>query len=572
MIAIKKKYLKTSFYFTRVLPSVGAFFFFVFYTSNAAAQSYPSSIDPSRVESQQTIQPSAKPDETFSYIGTEDSSVNLQEQVEKIRLKLNNLILQGCSDNKCSDLEVLYYDLLGTEITVADIYQLAARITDFYRQKGYFLTRAFVPAQEIENGIVHIRIVEGYVAEVDLDSSLETYPLVAEMISDLVKQKPLSALGLESFILRLNDLGSQKFSALLQPLAGEVEGAVQLSLKEDKKQTQYRVSLDNSGSRYLGPYQIFTQAQAGLSPRHMGVLALGADVLFEEMKYAEMRHNLSVTPRLKTEVRVSHVKTEPGARLKSDDIRSSSSSLALGLSYQLTRQRFSNLSFSVTIDGRNSDGDFLVNNPLTRDRVRALRMGLEYDGADPWDGYNYLRTTLNKGIRVFGSSNSGDLNLSREAAKPDFLYFDFAYSRQQKLSSSIQLAGQLKGQISAHPLFSSEEFGFGGASLGKAYDPSEILGDSGLAGQVELRYTGFNAGINYGIVPYVYYDIGKVWNKDPNGRDISAASAGFGFRLQTQSGFAGELGLAFPLTKETESPLYGDKKSPRLLIQASYNF
>jgi POTRA domain, ShlB-type len=39
--------------------------------------------------------------------------------------------------------------------------KVAVRVTGLYRDRGYFLARAYLPAQEIEGGIVRIAVLEG---------------------------------------------------------------------------------------------------------------------------------------------------------------------------------------------------------------------------------------------------------------------------------------------------------------------------------------------------------------------------------------------------------------------------
>ena len=52
----------------------------------------------------------------------------------------------------------------------------------------------------------------------------------------------------------------------------------------------------------------------------------------------------------------------------------------------------------------------------------------------------------------------------------------------------------LSGQWASGPLYSSEEFGYGGKNFGRAYDQSELTGDHGVAASVEVDYAGWSAG------------------------------------------------------------------------------
>lgn len=64
---------------------------------------------------------------------------------------------------------------------------------------------------------------------------------------------------------------------------------------------------------------------------------------------------------------------------------------------------------------------------------------------------------------------------------------------------------------------------------------SEIVGDRGAAGMLELRYTGWRTLQPVNFEPFVFYDIGFVTNQDSAGQDTrsSLSSAGVGMRFAT---------------------------------------
>ncbi|HIF33642.1 MAG TPA: ShlB/FhaC/HecB family hemolysin secretion/activation protein, partial [Planctomycetaceae bacterium] len=62
------------------------------------------------------------------------------------------------------DLLPLYENFLGSEVSLTDVFQIARRITVKYRGDGYILSRAVVPAQQIQAGVVTIDVVEGFVS------------------------------------------------------------------------------------------------------------------------------------------------------------------------------------------------------------------------------------------------------------------------------------------------------------------------------------------------------------------------------------------------------------------------
>ncbi|HEV8458706.1 MAG TPA: POTRA domain-containing protein, partial [Methylomirabilota bacterium] len=57
----------------------------------------------------------------------------------------------------------------GRALTLAQIEGLAARITAFYRERGYILARAYVPAQEMRDGVIEIAVLEGRVGRIEVN-------------------------------------------------------------------------------------------------------------------------------------------------------------------------------------------------------------------------------------------------------------------------------------------------------------------------------------------------------------------------------------------------------------------
>jgi hemolysin activation/secretion protein len=130
------------------------------------------------------------------------------------------------------------------------------------------------------------------------------------------------------------------------------------------------------------------------------------------------------------------------------------------------------------------------------------------------------------------------------------------------------------GQWASGVLYSSEQFGYGGQAFGRAYDASEITGDRGVAGGLELRYDGLRDLQSVTPQPYVFYDVGSVWNKGA-GQPIlqSGASAGLGLRFTTAWQQSGNIGMAWPLTRPVSVPIYGSTPyGPRLSVQFTQVF
>jgi hemolysin activation/secretion protein len=216
------------------------------------------------------------------------------------------------------------------------------------------------------------------------------------------------------------------------------------------------------------------------------------------------------------------------------DVDGASTSVTLDLAYPLRRSREGNLTLSGRATMRESQTRSFQT-VLSEDQLRILGLGANWDSIDSFRGVNLAFGEISQGLEAFGASRSGSVNLSRAAGRADFTKFAGGVSRVQGLFEGLNLRVDLDGQYALAQLLASEQFGLGGARLGRAYDPSEVVGDHGLGGRVELQWTPDSAafGLLRGVQFYGYYDLGRVWRIDgnPGGLPQSLASTGGGARF-----------------------------------------
>ena len=72
------------------------------------------------------------------------------------------------------DIQSVTENYIGRQVTVQDLQELAEKITNLYRQKGYMTCGAVLPPQRIHEGIVEIRLIEGKTGEIHLTGNRHT--------------------------------------------------------------------------------------------------------------------------------------------------------------------------------------------------------------------------------------------------------------------------------------------------------------------------------------------------------------------------------------------------------------
>jgi hemolysin activation/secretion protein len=180
--------------------------------------------------------------------------------------------------------------------------------------------------------------------------------------------------------------------------------------------------------------------------------------------------------------------------------------------------------------------------------LRGFRGKADADIADSLQGINQFNLTVSQGIEGLGSTDNGNPLASRAAGRVDFSKIEGTIGRTQPLPGRFSAYASLYGQYAFTPLLVSEQCGYGGRFFGRAFDPSEMLGDSCFEALGELRYD---------LMPmvsqitqaqlYAFTDYGRLYTRDAAaGTDASmhGASIGVGLRLAVLKNFSTDLQTA----------------------------
>lgn len=501
---------------------------------------------------------------------------------DKVTFRLGALEVTGATVYPEGALAPFYAASLGQTITLADLYGIAAALTAKYRNDGYILTQVVVPPQTIDGGTARLQVVEGFIDKVSIEGpQSQGADLIRIYASRTRTGAPLNVRELERALLLVNDLPGVSARGVLAPSAS-TPGAADLTVVFERDPWDGLAAADTYGSRYLGPVQL-TGALGfnntfDRNERITAQTVLAPDPDSEapfELGYFSVGYSEPLgTWGTSWNTSFSKTLTEPGFRLEEFDVRGLSSYFRIGLEHPFIRNRAENLSARAFFDWR----DVSTRNNIEatrRDHIRAVRAGGRYEFLDSLFGIgvNSADLEIAQGLDVFGASDEGDANLSRTLGDPTFTKAEAEVQRLQRVTGSINLLLGLRGQWSNDPLLASEEFGVGGMGFGRGYDSSEIVGDDGIAGKVELQwnrpwYIGWLS--DYQL--FAFWDGGKVWNADATtsaGKKASRTSTGLGFRADLTPETRLDFTLAKPLSDRPDAE---DDKGPRAFIGLSHKF
>lgn len=548
--------------FRRLLTVSASLAFLATVSPQIASAQVPSTAEPSRASNQFTPQQAPAQSDFSGKISAQGAAAAAPAGADKVTLTLKEISFEGASVYSEAQLQAVYGDKLNTKITLADVYNIAAQLTAKYRNDGYILTQVVIPPQTIDGGKVKMRVVEGFVDKVTVQGGmgLDTGFLngFAEKIS---ASKPLNAKTLERYILLINDLPGISGRAVLSPSA-DVVGASDVTIIVERKPYDAFFQLDNRGSRYLGPLQM----NAGARLNNMLGFYEGLSVQFvtapdgwpdREMDYGAISWSQPINHEgTRVSVGYSITSTEPGYTLSPFEIEGLARSANIEVMHPFIRSRQKNLYSTLRFNYIDTERNDNLGLGKTEDRLRVLRLAGTYQFTDGFLGLNTVNGELSKGLDVLNMKDKNSLNPTRARGEPEFFKATMEVSRVQRVTNMIELFGSVQGQKSAHNLLASEEFGVGGINYGSAYNSSEITGEDGVAGRLELRLNNPVRTPAQFTQVYGFYDIGKVWDRDNTivrDRQRSIASAGMGLRVNMNENLAGTVELAVPLTRRVET-------------------
>lgn len=401
----------------------------------------------------------------------------------------------------------------------------------------------------------------GYISEICIEGDVGKARFIIEnYAAKIQKMRPIDLQVLEHYLLLLNDIPGIKVTAVLSPLPFTPK-AVKLTFIVKQKKVQAIIDVGNRNSRYLGPY--VSVISASLYDYILAADSLSLQTIdtptSDELRYLVLDYGLPfglTSLRMKTSGSLAEVK--PGFMLNNLNLIGRAKKWSAGLEYLLLRDYSSRLLLTGKFDWLDS---YMIGNKSRtfQDHIRSIRLGLIYDFNDKLNGSNNISAEFSKGVPAFGASPlHPDTKLSRFEGSSNYKKLNISISRNQPLKGNFEALFSAIGQYAfQEDLLSSEEFSFGGTQFGRAYDPSEIEGDAGMAYKLELRFNKYpTSKIIKKYQFYGFYEIGVVW--DALGEQFkperySACDVGIGLRANFSKYFSGVLELDKPLTMPVEA-------------------
>ena len=468
-----------------------------------------------------------------------------------------------------SRLHWVVYDFIGRDTGFAELEKLAAKVTAYYRERGYLVARAYLPQQEIRNGVVEVAVLEGRLGQLQLNNQSRVRSSVIERHFEGLKDEAIHEDRLERKLLLLSDLpGMGTASAALRP--GERVGESAIGLELTRAQAlATTIELDNYGSHFTGQDRLSAGFELA-SPTGYGDL-LGARFThgMPGLDLVQLAYQLPIGgDGLRAGVNYSGLNYRLGKDFAVLEAHGRAQSAGATLSYPIVRQRTFNVTAAAGYTHRELDDRIDATATEVERTTDAGTLGLSGDWRDALGGgaVNVWSLTYTGGKLEIETPAALAIDQATLRADGSYQKLNWSFVRAQRVEERWSAHFTFSGQYAAKNLDTSEKFALGGPFGVRAFPLGEASGDQGLLGSIELRYDVTPAVLQ----AFVFADTGQVkFNHDPlpgagqNERDLSALGAGVSWNAWR--GFQARGLIAWGSEPATSAP----DRNPRAWFQLS---
>jgi hemolysin activation/secretion protein len=489
-----------------------------------------------------------------------------------VRFDIDEYRVEGADNLPQIEVEAAVYPFLGSGRTSEDVEKARAALEKAYHDKGFQTVGVTVPQQDAQRGFIVLNVAENKVGRLRVKGS--RYFDLANVKS---KAPSLREGTLPDFkavtkdIVALNQWSDRRVTPALR--AGVTPGTVDVDLNvEDSYPLHGSVEINNRQSPSTTPLRVST--------------SLHYDNLWQ------LGHSMNVTYQ--------------EAPLNRKDAMVVSGSYLARTDYDWLSVLIYGLkswSSVATVGGANVigpgqviGGRAVITLPTTGELVHTISLGADWKNFEQtltladssfdspvayvplvaaysasWQAdqrLTQLNATITAGLRGIGSSPE-EFDAKRYKATASFIHLHADLSHTQDLPGGAQLFAKVQGQISDQPLVSSEQISLGGQDTVRGYLESEVLGDYGAAGTLELRTPNlapyleqklpnppgesvkFNAFNEWRF--FAFADAGRARIHEPlveQQSQFDLASYGFGTRLKILKYFNGIIFVGVPLINQ----------------------
>ncbi len=477
-------------------------------------------------------------------------------------------------------------------ITLGMIETVADKITNFYRERGFILAKAYIPKQEVREGIVTLTLLLGILGEVDVkNNTLYNSNYISSVFDDMLTV-PVTNKNVDEKLYLLNDYPGLNLTGFFEP--GSQVGDTKLNLNV-ASESIYDASLrfDNHGTKETGEYRLYGEVLVNNVLGYADLLHIGALYAFEPSNatFYQLKYGVNLfSPRFRISAGVSKnefVLAEGNSEsISTLNLQGATNQKDIKLSYKLKRSRTTTYSVDLqlssiesilrvgALDGTGDIGlddevqneSIVYNFDILQEKNRQLHQG-------------FMKYTVGKFIK--GLSDGQKEKYTIFQTNYVFLTFwELPYFESETriiVRSSLQYSGQALSSIS--------QFALAGPTRVRSFFVNKFFSDDGVHVGADWVFQApdfFDVVIGQSNLkniaqPFLFADIayGKAYSLDLAQQNSTStlSSIGFGFKFSYRGSLNSSLQFAFPLQSNiSPNDLSPKDDNVKIVFDVDYRF
>jgi len=490
-------------------------------------------------------------------------------------------------DNELSKLTKRYEERI---VSAEEIQTVKELITQHYVLNGYINSGATIPDQQVQDGIVTLRVIEGVISKIKVTGIKrlkESY--IIDRLENITQSNraPLNVNRLQDALKLL------KQDVLIENISGDLSPGLELGqavlVVAVKEANRYHLTLGSNNHKppSVGSY-VGTLKGELLNTNGWGDIFRAEGGLTKGLNEVTLSYQLPLNSKdtilsFDYEETQSEIISEPFNQL---DINGKSESYGVSIKHPVYKRLTSEFDLILEFEQRESDTT-LLGVPFSfsagvvegKSKVSVIRFSQQWV-------YRSLRQVIGAYSSFGIGVDVGDVTIHEDKDPdkwPDGQFYSwvgqFQWLREFKFLES-QLLASMSIQLANEPLLALERFSIGGSSTVRGYRENQLTSDNGLVTSIEWRIpvmqyiTGPENVPKYGDLRFIpFFDFGKAWNsgsfEDPAPNSIY--SLGLGLRWDFRKRIHARLYWGIPL-RSLDGKSHSDLQDNGIHFQIGISF
>ncbi len=448
------------------------------------------------------------------------------------------------------DFRPLVQPYLSRKVSFQDLEAIASAIKSRYAARGYLTTIVYIPEQEITDGKIEIRVVEGRMGKVRVEGNKWFSGSLIEKYIHPPEGSFLNMHTLQKDLLRLNLNSDLRVKAVVSP-GGELASSDVILKVDDQFPWHIGAGFDNQGTRLSGKLRESVFLRGSNVTGNLDTVLV--TTLFSSRSFGQgFDYEVPLnTYGTKLGLDVLYFRSELGKEYKPYDITGATWMYSPHILWELYLSEYVQAGAEAGVEIKSVRKKML--DDLTADDHLSLPyIGFEAGINDLSGNRTFFSPRFTLGTSGFlGSSSRGHSPAGREGTGGSFFKYGHSLNRLQRMPFESYLFLRSRYQAVSRTLPSSEQFQLGGGNSVRGYPEGDYLCDTGGELNVDWFFPFYlipedwrlwNSAVplRRQIEPVIFIDAGggKLKRVMPGeNEDKFLAGIGGGFRLHLNNNF-----------------------------------